>query len=111
VFFVVWLGKTTAERAKASMDLFKLAGARVIGTVLNRIPRRLSFYYGGEEYHSHYGKSEAYFSGNGAGPEKNSAEESHSIKTELSRKNLMLYRTATLSPGPDEFSPPDPPRD
>ena len=111
VLFVIWLGKTTAERAKASMGSSKLAGARVIGTVLNRIPRSLSFYDGGDEYYSHYSKSEGYFSGNGARPENNNAEESDSIKSDLSLKNLLLLRTSQLSPQPDEQQPTDPPRD
>jgi Mrp family chromosome partitioning ATPase len=31
VLFVVWLRKTTTERAKASLELFKRVGAPVIG--------------------------------------------------------------------------------
>ena len=110
VLFVVWLGKTTAERAKASLELFKLAGTRVIGTVLNHIPRNLSFYYGGDEYHSHYSQPEGSFSGNGARPEKELMGEDEPGQTELSHKNLMLYRTATLYPEPEELSPPNPPK-
>jgi len=84
VLFVVWLGKTTAERAKASLALFKLAGARVIGTVLNRIPRSLSFYYGGDEYYSRYSDSKDYFSEDGVQPEIKCAGEDEPSRTELS---------------------------
>lgn len=87
VLFVIWLGKTTTERAKASREMFERVGARVIGAVLNRIPHNLSFYYGGDEYFSHYSKSEGDFSGNGAGPEKNmrakmnQSGQNYSVKT------------------------------
>jgi capsular exopolysaccharide synthesis family protein len=60
VLFVIQPGNTHAEMAKASFELFKRAGARIIGTVLNRIPRNRSYYYGGYKYYSPYG-SKGYY--------------------------------------------------
>jgi polysaccharide biosynthesis transport protein len=57
VLLVIQPGKTQAETALSSMELFKRAGARVIGTVVNRIPRNREYYYGGYKYYSPYGKN------------------------------------------------------
>ncbi len=54
VLLVVQPGKTQAETALASMEIYKRAGARVIGTVVNRIPRNREYYYGGYKYYSPY---------------------------------------------------------
>lgn len=110
VLFVIWPGKTTSERAKASLEMFKRAGARVIGTVLNRIHRNRGFYYGGYEYFAPYNDSKGYFSTNGTQPEKEQAEEQELITIATLYKNQILDRTAKLSPGPEELLPPDPHR-
>ena len=109
VLFVIWSGKTTSERAKASLEMFKRAGARIVGTVLNRIPRNRSFHYGGYEYFSLYNDSKGYFSTNGAQPEKEQAEEPEPIALATLYKYQILDRTAKLSPGAEELLPPDPP--
>lgn len=61
VLFVIQPGTTHAQDARASFDMFKRAGARVIGVVMNRIPRSRSYYYGGYELYSPYGESKTYF--------------------------------------------------
>ncbi|GAB4458763.1 MAG: hypothetical protein Kow0070_12870 [Anaerolineales bacterium] len=63
VLLVVKPGKTSAEAARSSMELFRRAGARVVGVVLNRIPRNRPYYYGGYKYFSPYSDSKGYFSG------------------------------------------------
>jgi polysaccharide biosynthesis transport protein len=63
VLLVVQPGKTQAETAISSMELYKRAGARVIGTVLNRIPRNREYYYGGYKYYSPYGEQGEYARG------------------------------------------------
>ena len=68
VLIVIQPGTTHAEAAKASLDMFKRAGARVVGVVLNRIPRNRSYYYGGYKYYSPYGHHKGYYSGNGSKP-------------------------------------------
>lgn len=54
VLFVVKPGKTSAEAARSSMELYRRAGARVVGVVMNRIPRNRSYYYGGYKYYAPY---------------------------------------------------------
>lgn len=63
VLIVIKPGKTTAEAARSSMELYRRAGARVVGVVLNRIPRNRSYYYGAYKYYSPYSESKDYFSG------------------------------------------------
>jgi polysaccharide biosynthesis transport protein len=63
VLLVIQPGKTQAETAMSSMELFKRAGARVIGTVVNRIPRNREYYYGGYKYYSPYGKTTSDYTG------------------------------------------------
>ncbi len=63
VLLVVKPGKTTVEAARSSLELYRRAGARVVGVVLNRIPRNRSYYYGGYKYFSPYSDSKSYFAG------------------------------------------------
>jgi capsular exopolysaccharide synthesis family protein len=63
VLFVIQPGRTNAQEARASLDLFKRAGARVVGVVMNRIPRRRSDYYGGYQFYAPHGNSKVYFDG------------------------------------------------
>ncbi len=63
VLLVIKPGKTTAEAARSSMELYRRAGARVVGVVLNRIPRNRSYYYGAYKYYSPYSERKGYFSG------------------------------------------------
>jgi capsular exopolysaccharide synthesis family protein len=65
VLLVVKPGKTSAEAARSSMELFRRAGARVVGVVLNRIPRNRPYYYGGYKYFSPYNDSKGYFTSAG----------------------------------------------
>ena len=74
VLIVIQPGKTHAEAAKASLDMFHRAGARVVGVVLNRIPRNRSYYYGGYKYYSPYSHNKDYYSGNGSKPAGEPAE-------------------------------------
>jgi capsular exopolysaccharide synthesis family protein len=73
VLVVVRPGHTRRPLAKASMEQIKLAGAKVIGVVLNRIPLRGADYYAGKSYLPTYysynygyereGKEREYFPG------------------------------------------------
>jgi capsular exopolysaccharide synthesis family protein len=110
VLFVIQPGITHAEMAKASFELFKRAGARVIGTVLNRIPRNRSYYYGGYKYYSPYSESKGYYAA--AEPEsgKVSAKADEPAEIETSAYHSFLNQVAKLSRGSDELPPPDPPR-
>ena len=112
VLFVIHPGKTHTEIAKASLELFKRAGARVIGTVLNRIPRNRSDYYGGYKYYSPDSESKGYYSGTTAQPEENVAQAIKSVKTEPppTPTYSFMNRIAKLSQAPEDVPPPDPPR-
>lgn len=50
VLLVIQPGKTHADAARAMIDQLDRAGARVIGVVLNRVPRKSRSYYGGYYY-------------------------------------------------------------
>jgi non-specific protein-tyrosine kinase len=50
VLLVVRPGHTRRSLAKTAMESIKLAGARVVGIVLNRIPLRGADYYAGKNY-------------------------------------------------------------
>jgi Mrp family chromosome partitioning ATPase len=67
VLFVVQPGVTHTEAARTSLEIFRRAGARVVGVVLNRIPRNRGYYYGGYKYYSPYvynrGKGYSYGAG------------------------------------------------
>ena len=62
VLIVIQPGITHIEAARASLEMFKRAGARVVGVVMNRIPRNRSYYYGGYKYYSAYKEGRDYFS-------------------------------------------------
>ena len=61
VLLVVQPGVTKSQTVRSSLESFRRAGARIVGVVLNRIPRNRSYYYGGYEYYSPYGNDKGYF--------------------------------------------------
>ena len=62
VLIVIKPGKTSIEAARSSLELYRRAGARVVGVVLNRIPRNRPYYYGGYKYYYAYGDGKGYYS-------------------------------------------------
>jgi capsular exopolysaccharide synthesis family protein len=54
VILIVYPGHTHIDAALAAVDQMKRAGARILGVVLNRIPKNRSYYYGGYRYYSPY---------------------------------------------------------
>ncbi|NOY99955.1 MAG: polysaccharide biosynthesis tyrosine autokinase [Chloroflexi bacterium] len=62
VILVLQPGNTDIASAKASLELLQRAGARVLGVVLNRIPRNRADYYGGYRHYSSYYKGYVYYS-------------------------------------------------
>jgi polysaccharide biosynthesis transport protein len=83
VLFVVQPGSTHRETARSSLESFRRAGARVVGVVLNRIPRNRSYYYGGYKYYSPYGADKGYYSDNIAEPANDLAEEKAPSKADF----------------------------
>jgi hypothetical protein len=61
VLFVIQPGVTRANMARAALESFRRSGARVIGVVMNRIPRNREYYYGGYKYYSAYGGNKHYY--------------------------------------------------
>jgi capsular exopolysaccharide synthesis family protein len=60
VVLVIRPGHTQTDSARAIMEQLKRAGARVVGVVLNRIPRHRAEYYGGYRHYSPYYKEYQY---------------------------------------------------
>jgi len=61
VILVLQPGKTNAASAVATLEQLKRADARVLGVVLNRIPRNRADYYGWYQHYSAYYKSYSYY--------------------------------------------------
>ena len=61
VILVLQPGKTNAASAVATLEQLQRADARVLGVVLNRIPRNRADYYGGHQHYSAYYKSYSYY--------------------------------------------------
>lgn len=52
VIYVIRPGKTRTIAVKTTLEEFYRVGAKVIGVVMNRIPRNRSYYYGGYDYYA-----------------------------------------------------------
>ena len=63
VLFVIQPGVTHSETARASLEMFRRAGVRLAGVVMNRIDRKNVHYYGSYKFYSPYSDSEGYYSG------------------------------------------------
>jgi non-specific protein-tyrosine kinase len=106
VLFIIQPGVTHAEAARSSLETFKRAGARVVGVVLNRIPRNRSYYYGGYKYYSPYSDSKGYFSGNGGEPAGAPVELSTTYQP--IRPPASTSYLSRLADKNEEFPAPDP---
>src|SRR5215216_3530844 len=90
VLLVVRPGHTRRSLAKASMEHIKLAGARVVGVVLNRVPLRGADYYVGKSYLYTYYRS--YYGDEREGKEnKNFSGSIFFIDLEKLRETLSPY--------------------
>jgi len=63
VIMVIHPGHTQADAAMATLEQLKRAGTRVVGVVLNRIPRHRADYYGGYRHYSPYYSGYHYYAG------------------------------------------------
>ncbi|MFZ5919772.1 MAG: polysaccharide biosynthesis tyrosine autokinase [Chloroflexota bacterium] len=86
VLLVVRPGYTHADTAAATLEMFNRANSRIVGVVLNRIPRNRSYYYGGYRYYSPYNYYNPY-SGNGY-----HAEETPDISGNNRHRNSLASR-------------------
>jgi capsular exopolysaccharide synthesis family protein len=60
VILVIQSGKTNIAHARAALEQLNRVDARVLGVVLNRIPRNGADYYGGYKNYSNYYKGDSY---------------------------------------------------
>jgi capsular exopolysaccharide synthesis family protein len=74
VLLVVRPGHTRRKTSRAMMEQLNRTEARILGVVLNRIPRRGAEYYGGYLYHSLYG-SDGYYTSDDNAQAKEAAKE------------------------------------
>jgi Mrp family chromosome partitioning ATPase len=109
VLFVVQPGKTKSEAAAAALELFKRAGARVIGTVLNRIPRSRSYYYGGYSYYSPYA-GKGYYAKPAPESGPGGSADIEPVEPQPSSGYSFLQKVSRLSNPLEEMPPPDPPK-
>jgi len=105
VLLVIQPGATQAEAARSSLETLRRAGARVVGVVLNRIPRNRSYYYGGYKYYSPYSASKGYYSGNGSEPVEQPLVASKPYSMEAFQMSSILGK---LSERTEKIQPPDP---
>jgi Mrp family chromosome partitioning ATPase len=86
VILIVHPAHTHADAALAAAEQMKRAGARILGVVMNRIPKNRSYYYGGYQYYSPYyqGSREKTVPRRASGPE-------------LREKGLALLRKLKLA--------------
>jgi len=70
VLLVVQPGHTHIDSAKATLEQLGRANARVVGAVLNRIPRERGYYYGGYRYHYYRGDQYQYYGDSSDGGRK-----------------------------------------
>jgi len=113
VVMVIQPGKTRVETARATLETFKRGGARVVGVVLNRIPRSRNYYYGGYEYYSPYNKRKGgYYTPGGTLPTPQPVEtpkpQLQPPGGETSAPSSYLGRLYKVSEATGEFPKPDP---
>jgi non-specific protein-tyrosine kinase len=70
VLLVIRPGYTHIDAAKATLEQLGRADARVVGAVLNRIPRERGYYYGGYRYHYYRGDHYQYYGDSSGGGRK-----------------------------------------
>ncbi len=92
VVLVVHPGKTHADDARAQLDQMRRAGARVVGVVLNRIPRRRGGYYSRYGYKYHYYRNYRYDYGSSYGLSEN-GHSRNGKNGNGKKKRFRLFRT------------------
>jgi succinoglycan biosynthesis transport protein ExoP len=78
IIFVVQPGKTHTDSARTTVEQLVRVQARLLGVVLNRIPRNRAYYYGGYRHYSpyYYYSNKHRYSAYGAGSESREEAES-----------------------------------
>jgi capsular exopolysaccharide synthesis family protein len=99
VLLVVRPGHTHTDAAAATIEMFNRANSRIVGVVLNRIPRNRAYYYGGYRYYSSYNYYNPY-SGNGY-----HSEEVPDVSGNSSKRNSLMTRLFKKEKSQAENSP------
>lgn len=83
ILLVIQPGKTRVDAVKSALDQFNRAGTKVVGVVLNRIPKNRGYYYGGYRYYSPYYYHGYRYDNNGGNQSSKTGQHSvgHSQKT------------------------------
>jgi Mrp family chromosome partitioning ATPase len=62
ILLVIRPGKTPMDAALSTLEQIKRSGGRIVGVVMNRIPRNRPYYYGGyRHYITYYKEGYAYY--------------------------------------------------
>ncbi|MCA9951883.1 MAG: polysaccharide biosynthesis tyrosine autokinase [Anaerolineales bacterium] len=93
VILVIRPGRTPAEAAKAMLEQLDRVGARVVGVVLNRVPRSGSYYYSYKYYSPYYGHNESSETAQGQ------AEDFSATESSASRLSSLFGRSKPASVG------------
>ena len=101
VLLVVQPGHTQADVAASTLELMRRAGTRVVGVVLNRIPRNRAYYYGGYRHYDPYYRGYSAYSGDGARP----ADEAQVQGAAPPQPESLLRRLAKSPPEEGEQDP------
>jgi Mrp family chromosome partitioning ATPase len=107
VLFVIVPGKTKAATAAAALELFKRANARVVGTVLNRIPRSRDQYYGNYRYYSP-SRYKNYYAEPVLQPARSQAARTRATEPDSALTYSFLQTVASLPQRLEEIPPPNP---
>ncbi len=98
VILVIRPGRTPAEAAKAMIEQLNRVGARVVGVVLNRVPRSGSYYYSYKYYSPYYGHNES------SSIPKGEEEDFSSAEPGVSRLSALFGHSKSTSIGVIEES-------
>jgi polysaccharide biosynthesis transport protein len=108
VLLVVQPGKTQADVAQSCLELFRNAEARVIGVVMNRIPRSRSYYYGGYKYYSSYNRKRGYYASAEMPEPAPALDPGQAAVPPPAATSSILNRVARSSMNPEEPPPVEP---
>ena len=99
VLLVIQPGKTPTDAAISTIEQMKRSGARVIGVVMNRIPRNRPYYYGGYRHYNAYYKGDYYYYASGGKASRERSEGSPGKNLQQSLSALTRKIAGPIKPG------------
>jgi capsular exopolysaccharide synthesis family protein len=97
ILFVIQPGVTRTDTAKAALDSLKRSGTRIVGVVMNRIPKNRDYYYGGYKYYSSYGRSKYYTDKSNEDLEKTKPIQTSSSKTARGQTSFSRHQSSAVT--------------